>query len=249
MRLGLIGTGKQGQRYLQERNGGRHIVVSGSRRIPLDDVDGVIIATHPAGHKELALEAIAAGKPVLIEKPLALNLADCMEIIDAAEKAGVACQVAHTHLWSEGFRSTFTASDDAASGFVEYVEHERDYSPWLDWAPHVLAMLAALDVRQHEGALNARCRVTSGSLRRMCIFRKRCGSNGLYDVYLGREGANFDRDIKGDPPPQAEFTAMHHMMMDFRTGRSGGYGWSRFDYDFNRRVYRALFAQENHATC
>lgn len=138
MRLGLIGTGKQGQRYLMEKNGGRHITVSGSRRIPLDDVDGVIIATHPAGHKELALECIAAGKPVLIEKPLALNLRDCMDIIDASVKTGTPMHVAHLDCWAWTLPP---CPDHKACAVITYAKHDRDYSPWLDWAPHGLALL------------------------------------------------------------------------------------------------------------
>lgn len=52
-------------------------------------VDAVIIATRHHLHKEMALAAIAAGKHVLVEKPLALTVADCDEICDAAEKQGV----------------------------------------------------------------------------------------------------------------------------------------------------------------
>lgn len=52
-------------------------------------VDAVIIATRHNLHKEMALAAIAAGKHVLVEKPLALTVADCDEICDAAEKQGV----------------------------------------------------------------------------------------------------------------------------------------------------------------
>lgn len=140
MRLGLIGSGPQGQRYLLAQNGGRHITVSGSRSVALEDVDGVIIATHPAGHKKLTLEAIAAGKPVLIEKPLALSLIDCEAIIDAAEAARVPLEVAHTHLWSRAWEPPHPVSK--VNAVAVYTEHNRDYSAWIDWGPHVLALVA-----------------------------------------------------------------------------------------------------------
>ena len=53
-------------------------------------VDLVDITTPNALHKPIALAAIAAGKPVYCEKPLAPNAADAKEMADAAEKAGVA---------------------------------------------------------------------------------------------------------------------------------------------------------------
>jgi predicted dehydrogenase len=53
------------------------------------DVDVVYIATTHPGHREQALMAIAAGKPVLIEKPVCLNAAQTQEVLHAARQAGV----------------------------------------------------------------------------------------------------------------------------------------------------------------
>lgn len=53
------------------------------------DVDIVVNLTIPAAHTEIALAAIAAGKHVHNEKPLALTRADGRGILDAAETAGV----------------------------------------------------------------------------------------------------------------------------------------------------------------
>lgn len=54
-----------------------------------DQIDAVIIATRHHLHKEMALAAIAAGKHVFVEKPLALTVADCDEICEAAARQGV----------------------------------------------------------------------------------------------------------------------------------------------------------------
>lgn len=223
MRLGLIGTGKQGQRYLQERNGGRHIVVSGSRSIPLDGVDGVIIATHPAGHKALALEALAMGKRVLCEKPLALTLEDCEEIIDAAEALGHGfLEVAHVPLWSRYLQSLSTGEHVAV---ISYKEHRRDYSAWLDWAPHGLALLAdAMPTATEDMLVHSLC-VYKGEERRMRLMSLARGD--CYDTLT--------QPIEEDPTP------MFLMVRDFCIGDAT-------PYDFQRRVYRALFAQENHGT-
>lgn len=57
----------------------------------MDDpaVDIVYVASPHSEHKRLALLAIAAGKHVLVEKPLAMTAADACEIRDAASAAGV----------------------------------------------------------------------------------------------------------------------------------------------------------------
>jgi myo-inositol 2-dehydrogenase/D-chiro-inositol 1-dehydrogenase len=57
--------------------------------------DLVDIVTSSRSHRELALAAIAAGKHVICEKPLAANSADAREIAEAAEAAGVRVFPAH----------------------------------------------------------------------------------------------------------------------------------------------------------
>jgi len=59
------------------------------------DVDAIYIATPPAFHKDYALAAIAAGKHVYIEKPVALNAAECDHIIAALKPAKTKASVAH----------------------------------------------------------------------------------------------------------------------------------------------------------
>lgn len=57
--------------------------------------DAVYIATPVHRHRPEALRAIAAGKPVLIEKPLGLSADDAQAIADAAERAGVTAGCAY----------------------------------------------------------------------------------------------------------------------------------------------------------
>jgi predicted dehydrogenase len=61
----------------------------------LGDVDGVVLATPNAAHREGALAAIAAGVPVLVEKPIADTPAAAEEIVAAAEASGVPVLVGH----------------------------------------------------------------------------------------------------------------------------------------------------------
>lgn len=53
------------------------------------DIDAIDIITPTDTHRQLAIDAARAGKHVLCDKPLALTAADCKEMLDAAESAGV----------------------------------------------------------------------------------------------------------------------------------------------------------------
>lgn len=59
------------------------------------EVDAVYIATPPSSHKEYALKVAAAGKPVFVEKPMALTTEECEEMIAGCKAAGVPLYVAY----------------------------------------------------------------------------------------------------------------------------------------------------------
>ncbi|HRZ36954.1 MAG TPA: Gfo/Idh/MocA family oxidoreductase [Candidatus Paceibacterota bacterium] len=69
-----------------------------------DDVDAVIIATPNHTHPQIALAAVAQGKHVLCEKPLALNAADALAMAEAAERAGVRHMTAFTYRFVPAMR-------------------------------------------------------------------------------------------------------------------------------------------------
>jgi len=72
--------------------------------ISRDDVQAVIIATPNFTHPPIALAAIARGKHVLCEKPLALNYADAKAMAEAADKAGVRHMTAFTYRFVPAMR-------------------------------------------------------------------------------------------------------------------------------------------------
>lgn len=53
------------------------------------DIDAVFILTGPGTHVPFALKAVAAGKHILLQKPMALTLAEANAIVEAVRKAGV----------------------------------------------------------------------------------------------------------------------------------------------------------------
>ena len=77
-----------------------------------DDLDAIYIASYPSDHAEHALLAIAAGKHVLIEKPLALSSADAQRVLSAARSAGVLAMEA---MWTRFLPATLKVRETIAS--------------------------------------------------------------------------------------------------------------------------------------
>jgi len=126
LKLGLIGAGRWGRNYIKtiEEQDGVHLHRLASRNpksrtlvgddccidqdwralITANDLDGLIIATPPALHGEMATAALAAGIPLLIEKPLSLDLAEAQNLLVLArkQKAAIAL-VDHIHLYHPAY--------------------------------------------------------------------------------------------------------------------------------------------------
>ena len=68
---------------------------NGSELINDPDVDAVYIATPPDSHAKYAMEAMRAGKPVYVEKPMARNYSECREMLKVSEEAGKKLMVAY----------------------------------------------------------------------------------------------------------------------------------------------------------
>jgi predicted dehydrogenase len=61
-----------------------------------DKVEAVIVSTSEPEHAAAAIEALELGKPVLVEKPIALTLADADRMIEASHKSGASLRVAYS---------------------------------------------------------------------------------------------------------------------------------------------------------
>src|SRR3954447_4419746 len=75
-----------------------HATTDRAEAFARDDVDVVAVTTPPHTHAEIVLDAVAAGKHVLCEKPFARDLDEAREMLRAAEAAGV------VHLLGTEFR-------------------------------------------------------------------------------------------------------------------------------------------------
>lgn len=80
-----------------------------------DEIDAVYLGTPHAVHHAMALEALSAGKHVLVEKPMALNRAQAAEIFEHAALRGLFAMEA---MWSNFSPNMIAALDTARSGVI-----------------------------------------------------------------------------------------------------------------------------------
>jgi predicted dehydrogenase len=59
------------------------------------DVNAIYVATPPDSHAAYAIEAMRAGKPVYVEKPMALNFAECADMLEVSRQTGIPIWVAY----------------------------------------------------------------------------------------------------------------------------------------------------------
>lgn len=101
-------------------------------------VNAVYVATPPSTHRQYALLAIAAGKPVYVEKPFALNAAECEEIVAAGRAAGVPVFVAYYRRALPRFRAVrellFGERAIGVPRIVNVVLHEPHHPRYHDAA-------------------------------------------------------------------------------------------------------------------
>lgn len=114
----------------------------------LPHVDAVVIATPPSSHEPLGLKAIAAGKHVLIEKPMATTTAGARRLIDAASAAGVLLMPGHTFEHNAAVHKLRELVRTGQLGRLFYLDcarlnlglYQSDVNVILDLAPHDISI-------------------------------------------------------------------------------------------------------------
>ena len=90
-------------RRLASELGSASVAASARDAVERDDVCGVFVSTSEHQHVEPALEAVDAGRPVLVEKPLAHELHDAKRLARHADSVGVPVYVGYTQRFRRRF--------------------------------------------------------------------------------------------------------------------------------------------------
>jgi UDP-2-acetamido-3-amino-2,3-dideoxy-glucuronate N-acetyltransferase len=90
-----------------------------------EDFAGFVVATPAETHHAIALRILDAGKPVLVEKPMALTAAHAREIEKRARDRGVAVMVGHVLLFHPAIRKIKELVDGGKIGKLQYLYSNR----------------------------------------------------------------------------------------------------------------------------
>jgi predicted dehydrogenase len=168
LRLGLVGAGPWGRNYVRTIVGldGVELARVASRNpqtksitppgcavstdwrdlIEARDLHGILIATPPATHAEVVVACIEAGRPVLVEKPLAVTTASADLIVAAAAGASALVMVDHTHLFHPAYRALKRMALEQGpirgirSSAGNHGPYRSEVPVLWDWGPHDIAM-------------------------------------------------------------------------------------------------------------
>jgi predicted dehydrogenase len=118
------------------------------------DVDAVIISLPTHLHAPFTLQAVAAGKHVLCEKPMAMSVTECDAMMSAAAAHGVVLMVGHDLRFSAPYREAKAALASGMIGRPLAFSAERlsgaSATTWRRWIRHAGEGLGALDALIHD---------------------------------------------------------------------------------------------------
>ncbi len=178
LNIGLVGAGPWGRNYIStiaKLNGmnltrlasnnpdsayqvGPECVISDKWQevINARELDGIVIASPPTTHFDIAIAAIKIGLPVLLEKPMTLLVSDAEKLLSAAQDYGAIVMVDHIHLYSSAWeairRKAFELGTiQAITGIAGKWGPLPPKTPVLwEWGSHDVAMCISLMDRVPE---------------------------------------------------------------------------------------------------
>ena len=112
-------------------------------------IDAIAVCTHVSAHYPLAKKALAAGKHVLVEKPLTAKVEEAEELVALAKKNGKILMVDHTFEYTAGVNKMKEIIESGMLGDILYVHcsrlnlgiFQRDINVVWDLAPHDLSVI------------------------------------------------------------------------------------------------------------
>ncbi|HRV95899.1 MAG TPA: Gfo/Idh/MocA family oxidoreductase, partial [Anaerolineae bacterium] len=116
------------------------------------DIDAVVIAAPAPLHASLTLAALEAGKDVLVEKPMALTVAEGHRLVEAADRLNRVLMVGHVLEYHPAIQKLYQLVKEGELGRVQYIYSNRlnlgrirvEENALWSFAPHDIAIMLRL---------------------------------------------------------------------------------------------------------
>ena len=140
--IGSVASGSiENARATAAECGAVHFTSDWRETVARDDVDLVCITTPPNLHREMTLAAIENGKHILCEKPMAMNVAEAIEMVEAAKGKPLLTLIDHELRFQPGRQVAYKMLRDGGIGkirhakFIFQAPHRGDPNiPWNWWS-------------------------------------------------------------------------------------------------------------------
>jgi UDP-2-acetamido-3-amino-2,3-dideoxy-glucuronate N-acetyltransferase len=144
--------GEEGRRSARKLVPDVEVTADFARAMAREDIDAIAIATPAETHHRLAMKAMEAGKDVFVEKPLALNYQQGLEMEAQAEATGRLLMVGHLLEYHPAVLKLREMLDEGVLGRVNYIYSHRlnfgkvrtEENALWSFAPHDIAVILRL---------------------------------------------------------------------------------------------------------
>lgn len=243
------------------RHVGRHAryYADAQEMVASELVDAVIISAPPPQHEPLALAALAAGKHVLVEKPMAATPEACRRMAHAAKTADRLLSVGYNHRYFEAVKRLHDAVHDGSLGALSHVRAYAGHAglaefkaPWMydakvmgggalmDNGTHIVDMVRYLmgDATDVFGQATSRVWQLSVEDEAVTLLRRSDGATASIEASWDEwRGYRFFIEAYGDRGmARASYAPMQYLQV--RLDRPGGAGRTE------RRYYPRAMVRE-----
>jgi len=122
-----------------------------------DDVDGVVIATPPNTHYNIAIQSLQNNKHVFIEKPMTLNVVEAEKILHLSQQLELIVMVGHIFLYSPEIIKLKEVVSSPAFGGIRYIYTQRLNLGGIQSPANVIEDLAPHDISVFNYLLDDSC--------------------------------------------------------------------------------------------
>ena len=145
----VVEISKDRQEYIKSLYPGVKITNDVNEIFQNNDIQAVVIATPAESHYSLTIESLKAGKHVLVEKPMAMNVEEVNEIDSLSKKNNLVTMVGHTFIYNAAVRYVKKLIDSGELGDVRYIYSQRvnlgrirsDVDALWNLAPHDISII------------------------------------------------------------------------------------------------------------